>query len=563
MRHPNNFRLYAALAGVAFLAPLAFSQQQFALGVPESLFVPLGGGVDLSSAPAVDRWRSVGVRVGLLEDAAAHGGGLVTLNLFEDVELEASLESTSTTAGGGLVLSGRVVGEPESSVNIVSRGPTVAGTIRMGAELYRIGALPNGDHFVARIDESAFPTCATGEREQVGEALANEPIPMPEGFSSGEIADVLVMYSPEARAAVGGTTAIQNLIDLAVLETNQSYENSDVLMRLNLVHTAETAQNESGDFQNMLYQYRDQNDGWYDEVHALREQYEADLCALIVDNTQYCGIAFLMQTVDHSFESWAFSLTSWSCATGHYTFAHELGHNMGCHHDRNNASNSGAYPYSYGWRTPNQAWRTVMAYAPGTRIPYYSTPYKTYGGYPLGIAHPDPNSAHNARGLDEAAPVISRWRGGPGTAECFGDGGGMSCPCGNFGGSGEGCGNSTGVGCALTGNGSSSIGDGSLQLASSGALPGQPGLFFQGNNSLGNGVVFGDGLRCCGEGVVRLQVVSPNANGDAVTSVNLGLTGGVSPGDDKCYQFWYRDPVASPCGANFNLSNSYGVNWLP
>ncbi len=112
MMYPNNFRLYAALAGVAFLAPLAASQQQFALGVPESLFVPLGGGVDLSSAPAVDRWRSVGVRVGLLEDAAAHGGGLVTLNLFEDVELEASLESTSTTAGGGLVLSGRVVGEP-------------------------------------------------------------------------------------------------------------------------------------------------------------------------------------------------------------------------------------------------------------------------------------------------------------------------------------------------------------------------------------------------------------------------------------------------------------------
>ena len=102
-------------------------------------------------------------------------------------------------------------------------------------------------------------------------------------------------------------------------------------------------------------------------------------------------------------------------------------------------------------------------------------------------------------------------------------------------------------------------------LAASGALPGQPGLFFQGSNFIngGNGVVFGDGLRCCGSGVVRLQIVVPDSSGDAATSVDIGLTGGVAAGDNKCYQYWYRDPAGSPCGANFNLSNSYGINWLP
>jgi hypothetical protein len=155
--------------------------------------------------------------------------------------------------------------------------------------------------------------------------------------------------------------------------------------------------------------------------------------------------------------------------------------------------------------------------------------------------------------------------GGPGTADCFGDGSGTTCPCGNVGGSGEGCGNSTGAGCALTGSGSASIGVGDLVLAASGALPGQPGLFFQGNNFIngGNGVVFGDGLRCCGSGVVRLQIVVPDSSGSAATSVDIGSIGGVSAGDSRCYQYWYRDPAGSPCGANFNLSSSYGVNWLP
>jgi hypothetical protein len=155
--------------------------------------------------------------------------------------------------------------------------------------------------------------------------------------------------------------------------------------------------------------------------------------------------------------------------------------------------------------------------------------------------------------------------GGPGTASCFGDGSGISCPCGNVGGSGEGCGNSTLAGCTLTGTGSASIATADLALAATGALPGQPGLFFQGNNFIngGNGVVFGDGLRCCGSGVVRLQVVVPDSSGAASTSVNVGLSGGVVAGDTRCYQYWYRDPINSPCGANFNLSNSYGVTWLP
>ncbi|MAF67244.1 MAG: hypothetical protein CMJ84_16500 [Planctomycetes bacterium] len=154
--------------------------------------------------------------------------------------------------------------------------------------------------------------------------------------------------------------------------------------------------------------------------------------------------------------------------------------------------------------------------------------------------------------------------GGPGTALCFGDGSATACPCGNLGGSGEGCGNSSGTGCALDGSGSNSIANADMALDATNAIPGQPGLFFQGNNEVngGNGIVFGDGLRCCGTGVARLQVVVPDGNGDASTSVDIGASGGVSAGDQRCYQYWYRNPGSgSPCGSGFNTSNAYSVTW--
>jgi len=97
------------------------------------------------------------------------------------------------------------------------------------------------------------------------------------------------------------------------------------------------------------------------------------------------------------------------------------------------------------------------------------------------------------------------------------------------------------------------------------------GLFFQGNNTIGGGAgtVFGDGIRCCGGGVVRIQVVNPpGATSPATaqmteTATTNGPNGTIVAGGKKCYQFWYRDPTTSPCGAQFNLTNAITVTWQP
>ncbi len=154
--------------------------------------------------------------------------------------------------------------------------------------------------------------------------------------------------------------------------------------------------------------------------------------------------------------------------------------------------------------------------------------------------------------------------GGVGTAYCSGDGSGATaCPCGNAGASGEGCSNGSGNGGRLGASGSSSAGTDDLVLEASQLLPNQPALFFQGDNAIngGSGIAFGDGLRCAGGGVIRLQVRFPDSAGDCATSIGIAAKGGCAAGDVKRYQAWYRDPAGSPCGAQFNLSNGYEVTW--
>ncbi len=164
--------------------------------------------------------------------------------------------------------------------------------------------------------------------------------------------------------------------------------------------------------------------------------------------------------------------------------------------------------------------------------------------------------------------------GEPGLGFCFGSpGSGTACPCANDNdGSvpGSGCANGTfPSGARLAGIGNARVSDDSLVLAASGMTPGSTGLYFQGNTALmgGDGLTFGDGLRCVGTAVVRLQVRLSDASGASSTTLSIAAKGSAAAGQTRRYQCWYRDNSGNqPCGAgvnNFNLSNGYEVTWLP
>ncbi len=157
----------------------------------------------------------------------------------------------------------------------------------------------------------------------------------------------------------------------------------------------------------------------------------------------------------------------------------------------------------------------------------------------------------------------------PGAVFCLGDGSAAACPCGNTDpGTGPlpaGCANSSGAGASLVATGNTSLSLAELVLEAGNLQPGQPGLYFQALNAVngGLGVPFGDGLRCAGGQVARIQIRTANAAGNSHTTIDVGAAGGVAPGDVRRYQVWYRNPSASPCGSGFNLTNGLEVTWTP
>ncbi|MCL5807915.1 MAG: zinc-dependent metalloprotease [Deltaproteobacteria bacterium] len=336
------------------------------------------------------------------------------LNLFDDVALTAVIDKTESVSAGGRSFLGRIADVEGSFVVLSVFDGIMAGNITVPGAFYQVRYVGEGVHAVYQIDQSAFPP-----------ELQPIPVPdrgsdssgnaVPEKGDSGGTIDVMVLYTPAARSAAGGTSAMQALITLAVSETNTGYSQSQVTQRVRLVHSTEVSYTEV-DFDTDLARLRGKTDGYMDNIHALRDQHGADLVVLLKGGGDYCGLGYMMTSLASTFESYAFCTVRLDCATGYYSFAHEMGHNMGSHHDHANATGTVIYPYSYGYQSPSKAWRTVMAYdCTGTscpRINYWSNPNLTWTatGELMGVSGTGSTAADNHRSLNNTAYTVANFR---------------------------------------------------------------------------------------------------------------------------------------------------------
>jgi len=234
--------------------------------------------------------------------------------------------------------------------------------------------------------------------------------------------DVLIGYTDNAATAMGGESFVLAEIQLSIDVANLAYTNSGIGSALRLVHVMNVDYSE-----NSAFTYGDHldalwlsNDGKLDAVYAMRETVGADFLSVFIDGRDFlgevptCGLGYVMSStsVNQSFGRNALSIISVSCAAENWSFAHEVGHNRGCGHDRDNASVLGAYSYSYGHRWTG--FRSVMAYDNATndhvRVPQFSNPTILHNGQPTGSNLGNVDEAHNALTHNNTAAVCATFK---------------------------------------------------------------------------------------------------------------------------------------------------------
>jgi peptidyl-Asp metalloendopeptidase len=413
-----NMKIFIITVLISFLilVPLVCAEP---VNPPEELFRDVAVSADAGAAGQVIdhqvvRSRRVGVDFELLYSSKnPQGVDRVKLSLFDDIGLVASKKRLEKRARGNYTWFGYFPEDRLSSVVIVVEDGIMAGNIQFRGKVFQIRSAGNNSYFIHEIDQSRFPAELPPKRVFPAPKSRSD-IPSVLAADDGSTIDVMVVYTPAALSAAGGLSAMNALIQLGVDETNQSYENSLITQRINLVYKAQVTYTESGDFGTDLDNL---TNGDIANVHTWRDAYGADLVSMWIEGTQYCGIAWLMTTVDTSFESLGFSVIARSCATGYYSFGHEMGHNMGANHDWYVDDSSLPYTYAHGYINLAGLWRTIMAYNNEcsdagyncTRIQYWSNPDVLYSGSATGVEGGS-TPADNSRTLNNTAYTVANFR---------------------------------------------------------------------------------------------------------------------------------------------------------
>jgi hypothetical protein len=420
----RDLRYFSRLAFIVTIAVLGFSLpgygDSYSLISDQPVNAPLSAQMAGLPAGFPPAWRSRAVALNpvVASSDALVPGDVITLNLFADTVLTAQVERVSKNINGTVTIRGRFENYPLGYVIITTTNNNSLVSIQIPEtdKRYRIQMdTLTGTHYLLEENTdqlkeledapSPIPPQNATEMEILSGNIANGPLD-PVNF------DVMIVYTPAARVWAGGLSGINNVIAQAVAKGQIALNNSNTVLTLTLVYSGEISYTESGDSGTDLDRLTNTSDGYMDEVHTLRNLYYADVVGLFTQIEDTGGKGWLLNSTSGS-PAYAFSISRVQQAATGYTYIHEMGHNMGCHHRKDQATQPGPglFSYSAGWRwTGNNSGKycSVMSYEDDgySRVAYFSNPSILYQGVATGNAA----DGDNARTIREIKNVIAAYR---------------------------------------------------------------------------------------------------------------------------------------------------------
>lgn len=350
-------------------------------------------------------------RLGMLDGAEADELE-ITLNLFEDVRFDfVAANKRSTNAYS--VLRGSVRGDTESRVVMTIRNSMLAIDIWIDDKEFQVVTLGNDLYLIEQVNLEAGPECSSDEHADTEEENNVDSDDDTDEEPPGNVkVGVLVIYESDVVAATsrdGDEQVLLSHIDLMVENLNTalsvSLEGTGVSVVMELLGPIKH------DFPDMTNNCA-ATDALMNssDVKQWRRDYGADLVSILrTGNGTSC--ADTLSNINGSANA-AYSAVDYSQARQKHSFAHEIGHNFGCPHNKAdadldgvNANRDGIY-WGYNWVHSNgKRYRTLMSYGGGTRILHFSNPNVMYRGEPTGSA-----KANNAAAIARTARAISQYR---------------------------------------------------------------------------------------------------------------------------------------------------------